>query len=135
MQFKSAIGITIKKNKFKEFSEEFMKYLELPEEERKNLYAPRPYDIEEATYVPNNQLKIMRTIGATYSKKYSLRQDIPDNLEIKDQKSTNMCWAFSALSSLETYLALSDINNNRAKKVYDFSERHMEYATVRELGT
>ncbi len=118
----------------KEFSEEFMKYLELPEEERKNLYAPRPYDIEEATYVPNNQLKIMRTIGATYSKKYSLRQDIPDNLEIKDQKSTNMCWAFSALSSLETYLALSDINNNRAKKVYDFSERHMEYATVRELG-
>ena len=75
----------------KEFSEEFMKYLELPEEERKNLYAPRPYDIEEATYVPNNQLKIMRTIGATYSKKYSLRQDIPDNLEIKDQKSTNMC--------------------------------------------
>lgn len=118
----------------KEFSEEFMKYLELPEEERKDLYAPRPYDIEEATYVPNNQLKIMSTIGASYAKRYSLRDDISDNLVIKDQKSTNMCWAFSALSSLETHLALSDIRNNRAKKVYDFSERHMEYATVRDFN-
>lgn len=41
---------------------------------------------------------------------------------------------FSALSSLETNLALSDLYNNRARKIYDFSERHMEYATVRELG-
>lgn len=120
--------------RMKEFSDEYIRYLHLSDEEKEGIYAPRMYDIEASNFVPRNQLKIMRNTGATYAKKYSLRETLPEkNLRIKNQKVTNMCWTFASLSSLETNLALSDYFNNRAIKEYDFSERHMEYATVREL--
>ncbi len=118
----------------KEFSEDYIRYLQLPDEEKEGIYAPRMYDIEASNFVPRNQLKIMRSTGATYAKKYSLRETLPErNLIVKNQKMTNMCWTFASLSSLETNLALSDHFNNRAIQEYDFSERHMEYATVRDL--
>ena len=63
------------------------------------------------------------------SSKYSLKDTIPENLTIRNQGKTNECWAFSAISSLETNLALSDHNNGiSVPKIYDYSERHMDYA-------
>ncbi len=121
--------------KMKEFSDEYVRYLELSDEEKQGIYPPRMYDIESSGFVPRNQLKIMRATEAAYAQKYSLRDTLPEkNLRIKNQKLTNMCWTFASLSSLETNLALSDYFNHRAVQEYDFSERHMEYATVRELG-
>lgn len=117
-----------------ELSKEFVEYLELSDEERAGVYAPRMFDTKVSSIIPNNQLKIMRTTNATYDKEYSLRDTIPNNLEIRDQKVTQMCWAFASMSSLETNLALSDYFNKRAEKIYDFSERHMEYSTVRKLN-
>ena len=64
------------------------------------------------------------------SSNFSLKQLIPSNLEIRNQMSTNTCWAFTGISSLETNLALKDyINktNSGNEKIYDFSERHMAY--------
>ena len=44
---------------------------------------------------------------------------------------TNTCWAFASLGMLESHLGLQDYNNNQSAAVYDFSERHMQYATTR----
>lgn len=55
------------------------------------------------------------------STQFDLRSLI--NIVVKNQKSTQECWAFAANTALETNLAL------RENKNYDFSERHMVYAT------
>lgn len=55
------------------------------------------------------------------STQFDLRSLI--NVVVKNQKSTQECWAFAANTALETNLAL------RENKNYDFSERHMVYAT------
>lgn len=71
-------------------------------------------------------------LGATLSSRYSLQDVIPSNVVVRDQKQTSSCWAFASLSSLETNLALQNYKNgNNTDKVYDFSERHMDYATSR----
>lgn len=57
--------------------------------------------------------------------KYDLREHI--NVRVKDQMQTMFCWAFSQMSCIETNLAL------RENKYYDFSEKHLVYATVREF--
>jgi len=116
-----------------ELSKEYIEYLKLSDEEKSNRYAPRIFDIDEDYNIPENELKIMRMVGSTSSARYSLRDVIPENLKIRDQKLTMMCWTFGALSSVETNLALTDYYNKSPKKVYDFSERHMEYATVRKM--
>lgn len=59
------------------------------------------------------------------STSYDLRNYI--EIPIKNQKSTQDCWAFATTTALETNLQLR--NNQK----YDFSERHMTYATTREF--
>lgn len=51
--------------------------------------------------------------------RYNLKDYI--NIEVRDQKDTNTCWAFSTCSLLSSHLAF--INNEN----YSFSPRHMEY--------
>ena len=107
------------------FSEEFENYLNMDEEERKNLILPRIIEIPKTTRMVTNPLRLAKMLGSTLASKYSLTQDIPKNMVVKNQQQTNSCWTFSSLAALESNLALKDNDN----KVYDFSERHMEYAT------
>ena len=66
------------------------------------------------------------------SSKYSLKDVIDSNVTIRNQYDTNMCWAFAGLSSLETNLALKNhYAGENLNEVYDFSERHANYATTR----
>lgn len=53
--------------------------------------------------------------------KYDLRNDITIN--VRDQKNTNTCWAFSTASIFE-----SSVNKSQNKSLF-FSPRHIEYAT------
>ena len=113
-----------------EYSEDFKNWLELSEEEKEKVQMPRMYNVESFTNKSTSPLYIAKMLKAGINSKYSLKDVIPSNLSIRNQKQTNSCWAFASLSSLETNLALSNYKKGiNTSKVYDFSERHMEYAT------
>lgn len=56
-------------------------------------------------------------------KMFSLLDEL--DLRIENQGITEECWAFSAIKSLETNIALK----NGTRTLEDFSERHLDYAT------
>lgn len=110
-------------------SEDFKNYLQLSTEEKEKVIAPRMYDVPKITSTVKNPLKIANILGATVNTKYSLKDIIPDNIIVRDQRNTGSCWAFSSIGMLESTLALKDYKNGKNPVEYDFSERHMEYAT------
>ena len=115
-----------------EYSEEFQEWLELPDEEKNNVMMPRMYDVTYTKVEYSNPLYNAKMLRANINSDYNLKDVIPDNLLIRNQLQTNTCWAFARLSSLETNLALANYKSGtNLSKVYDFSERHMEYATSR----
>ncbi len=118
----------------REYSEDFKKWLELSDEEKSKVIQPRIYDAKNTSNISKNPLYKARMLTANVAKTFNLKNIIPDNLVIRNQMQTNTCWAFATLSSLETNLALANRNaNTNTSKVYDFSERHMEYATSKEF--
>lgn len=64
-------------------------------------------------------LGICNVYAEEVPKSFDLREYI--NIEVRDQKDTNTCWAFSVTSLLSTHL--SYVRN----ETYTFSPRHMEY--------
>ena len=111
-----------------ELSQNYLEYLELSD--KKNLLVPRMYDISKSEITITNPFRLTRLLGSSVGDDYSLRDYIPENMVVKNQESTNTCWTFSSLASLESNLALQNYKNKIATPiVYDFSERHMDYAT------
>lgn len=113
-----------------EYTEEFKEYLNLSDEERATTIMPRVYEIPNTKYQVRNPLMLARNIGSSLESKFSLKDVIGKNVVVKDQGDTNTCWTFATLSSLETNMAMIYGNN----KIYDFSERHMNYATSRNFA-
>ena len=116
-----------------EYSEEYKNWLKLSDEEKKEVIQPRMFNIPKENVEVKNPLKNGRLLRSALSSKYSLQEDIPENIVVKNQQQTNSCWTFGSLASLETNLALKNYYNGNSAKVYDLSERHMEYATSREF--
>lgn len=115
-----------------EYSEEFLRWLSLSDEEKQKIKQPKMFDVPNTKIESNNPFQKAKMIKATLSPRFSLKDQISDNLSIKNQGTTNSCWAFSSLSSLETNLALQNYKKGvNTSKVYDFSERHLEYSTSR----
>lgn len=114
-----------------QFSENFKQWMELSEEERNNTIMPRAYDIYNSKIKVVNPLKLAKLLGnnASSTSSYSLQNIIPENMIIKNQEETNSCWTFASLAALESNLALKNYKSSLSPIVYDFSERHMEYAT------
>lgn len=118
-----------------EYTDEFKEYLNLPKDEQVKRIIPRIYSTPNTQAYSKNPLKVTkRLLKSNLESKYNLKDVIPENISIKNQKDTNSCWAFASLSSLETNLALKNKVNNKTTKVYDFSERHMAYATTRKFA-
>lgn len=114
-----------------EISQSYLEYLELTDEEKEKTLAPRMYDIPQSKQTVTNPFRLSRMLGSLIQPKYSLKTTIPENMVIKNQLATGTCWAFASLASLESYFALQDYKNARTPVVYDFSEKHMDYATSR----
>lgn len=118
-----------------EYTEDYKNYLSLSEEERKKVIKPYPYEIKLEKPKTKNIYKLASYLGANSGDgAYSLKSDIPENVRMKNQKYTNICWAYASLESLETTLALQNKINGIQAKVYDFSEKHLDYSSVRSLN-
>lgn len=143
-----ALGIMFSKNNFAtefeaKISDDYREWINLTTEEKKETFMPQtnfgevPSDVLEkynfSSETPrfitlfleksNNNLE---NVSAQISQSnYSLNEKL--NLRVENQKSTTECWAFSALKSLETNMALS----NNSRELSNFSERHMDYATTK----
>lgn len=118
-----------------EYTDDFKRWLELSDEEKEKVMQPRMYDVLVTNTTSKNLIYNARMLGSSLDSKYSLKDIIPSNLSIKNQQNTNSCWAFAAISSLETNIAMYNYKKGiNASEVYDFSERHMEYATSRTFA-
>lgn len=118
-----------------EYSEEYKNWLKLSDEEKQKVMMPSPYYFNNSKTEYKNPLFLTRMLGSSVNSRYSLKETIPTNLVIRNQQQTNSCWAFAALSSLETNLALSNYKSGtNTSKVYDFSERHMEYSSSKTFA-
>ena len=120
----------------KEYSDEYKKWLELDEEERKNTIEPKMYEttnIDNNSYLKNmnNVFKVQQLVRASIPTQYDLKNIIPENVRIRNQMQTNACWAFVTLGVLESHLGLKDKNALANTVAYDFSERHMNYAMTK----
>ncbi len=115
-----------------EYSDEFKNWLELSDEEKEHVMMPRMYKVPYSGVLRKNPISIVNMLKASADPSFNLKSVI--DIDIKDQMQTNSCWAFANLSSLETNLALFNHKNSLPKKTYDFSERHMEYATSRTFS-
>lgn len=120
-----------------EYSEEYEQWLQLSDEEKEKTIEPRKYDIvtqkDNQTYLKelNNVFRVQQLLRATISANYNLKDVIPENVTIKNQMATNSCWTFATIGMLESHLALRDKNASNPTVTYDFSERHMNYATAK----
>ena len=100
-----------------------------PEEERSG-FMPSPNKILPTTKEKAlNPFYRVAELGAL-QQKFSLKDVIPENVKIRNQKQTNTCWAFAGLGTVEGTLAYRNYKNNAEKKVYDFSERHLAYSEM-----
>lgn len=114
-----------------EISQRYLDYLNLSEEERENTIPPETYDIPKNSQKVTNPLRRIRMLKSTLESRYSLKDIIPENMIVKNQAPQQICWAFAILASLESNLALRDYKAGKQAVVYDFSERHLDYATTR----
>lgn len=117
-----------------EYNEEFQEWQLLPDEEKAKVIQPSTYIIPNTKNEYSNPINISQMLSAKFEEKYDLRDYISANTKVRNQQSTNTCWTFSALGTLETTLAMRDYKKGYSSKVYDFSERHMEYATSRTFA-
>jgi C1A family cysteine protease len=115
-----------------EYTDEYIEYMKLSDEEKANVIMPRIYKTYESTESAEEILSDEFSLyGAEkLEERFSLQDIIPENIAVRDQGSTNSCWAFSSLSALEINLAMQNKNSGRIAKTYNFSELHMEYSCL-----
>lgn len=106
----------------KEKSEVYERWQALSKEQKEKYIEPLPTTLSIDDSVKMSVFnKFSRGVGGTNTEsKYVL--DL-DKLIIKNQKSTNECWAFATTSMIET-----NVTKTRNKQI-ELSPRHMDYAT------
>lgn len=105
------------------YSEEFLAWQSLSNEEQENTIMPNVCKTDEKETTINNITSAsIVTSQATYPSSYTTA-----TTSVKDQGSTGMCWIFSANASLESYILKNEGTTT------DYSEMHMEYLTTRSF--
>ena len=112
-------------------SEEYLNYEKLSEEEKKNYIEPircKEAMNNRKEIISNGAVQIRNGFGklslnSTLSNKYNLMEE-GFITSIKNQYSLGTCWAFSAISAIES----NSLKNGLEE--YDFSEAHMIYSLI-----
>lgn len=137
---------------YEKYSEEYKEYLNLTDEEKKNIYAlPEKYDLSAEEFFETYKDEGIDYVGAydtatdsntifnlaataatdasisSIPSSYSLITNRGIKINVEDQGSEGLCWAFASLGALRTHLAVKDSSFN--KTTPNFSEWHMNYLT------
>lgn len=117
----------IEEKKEEKYTEEYKEYLELTDEEKKEVEViPREekieYEvIEEIIEEQEKDLKEEVIEENEMPASFDLRDVI--DIKVEDQGSYGLCWDFATMACVETNLSLTK------GKEYDFSEAHVDYLT------
>ena len=94
----------------------YVEYLKLSSEEKsKAEVVPQLYTYD---YVS------LKSAGSAYPSQFGL-----DNLTIKNQYSSSICWAFATISSIETNIMVTGLSSEKVL----FSERQLDYAMANAI--
>ena len=109
---------------------EYTRYMNLSDEE-KSKYEVIPDKYIYPCSVIMKDEKIYRTNSAYLMTRSVLpaKYNMADEIYIKadNQMDANLCWTFTSLNTLETYLAKQNKGN------FDFSEVHLDYLTSKDV--
>lgn len=110
-----------------EYSYDYQKWLELPEEEKANILPPEKYTRE---YTRKNMLNSIQDsqLYGTLEAKYKLPY-----VRISDQKDKGLCWTFASNLILET--TVQKMLHPEEAYLRNYSESHMDYATSNTMST
>lgn len=115
-----------------EYSQEYEKWLELSPVDQANNIEPvmckaMVVSQKREPYLDySNIFKTFYTFAAADSS-YDLRT-IGGVTAVRNQGNNSNCWAYATMASLESYLLINQYGN------FDFSERHMDYATIKTFN-
>ena len=107
-----------------QYTPDYQKWLELPEEEKAKYIQPNPYG---TPYEPNtqNSMEVSKyAIQAKGTSSFDLRDYI--TIHVKNQRQTQSCWTYPLITGVETNISLT-----RGYPSPIFSTRHIEYATAK----
>lgn len=110
-----------------EYTDEYKKWLEIPDNEKSNYIEPQIYE-DSGNFN-------LRAKANSNSENMVGNSNLPTNYtreyygDVKDQGETNTCWAYSATTVFESNYFFT----NSIKK--EFSPMHMEYATSRDYNS
>ena len=111
----------IELNTTREYSEVYTYYMSLSEEEKqKSLIVPYKFEVSAT------ENEISEVSSSSLPSKYDLRDYV--EIEVENQGSHGTCYAYAALSSLETYIA------RYRGELLDFSEVHASVYSAGEGG-
>ena len=117
-----------------EYTDEYKEWLELSDEEQSKVLVGNKFKIDDQTEnllpMTTNPL-VTQFVGNSNLSRFSLKDVLGDAITVKNQKSLNLCWAFASLAAVESTLSYNDYKVSNAINTYDFSERHMDYASTR----
>lgn len=99
-----------------EYTEEYKKYLKLNQSERGKFLLPQMCKNKSANLV---DLSLSSSMGNAQQSAFDLRK-LNKITSVKNQNSTEACWAFAANASMESNLLVDNMGE------YDLSEAHME---------
>lgn len=110
----------------KEYTQEYLKYIKLTDEEKSKMFAiPKKFIVTIEEIYSNKPKSIMEAGDANLPSSYNLKNQIP--IQVENQDELNICYSYAAIKSIETNLKLKK-NITRNFSEIDLAVKSNQYA-------